>query len=332
MQTKQIIFKERPEGMPDDSTFSFEKTDIPELKDGQVLLKATWFSVDPYMRGKMSDAKSYTEPFEVGKPLNGGAIAVVEKSKSDNFNEGDTVFGMLDWAEHQVADDKTLRKIDPNIAPPSYNLGILGMPGLTAYFGLMKIGEPKEGETVVISGAAGAVGSVVGQIAKIQGCRVVGIAGSDEKIDMLTNEFGFDSGINYKATDNIKKDLKKACPDGIDVYFDNVGGEISDAVTMQLNDFARVSLCGQIALYNATSMPTGPRIQPLLLTRRVKMQGFIISDFQSEFGEGIKKIAGWLKEGKLKYEETVVEGFDNIPKAFLGLFSGENKGKMVVKV
>ncbi|NMM50117.1 NADP-dependent oxidoreductase [Marinigracilibium pacificum] len=332
MQTRQITFAARPKGMPDDSTFKFETVETPELKDGEVLLRSTWFSVDPYMRGKMNDARSYTAPFEVDKPLEGGAIAVVEESKSENFNIGDTVFGMLKWAEHQVSDASVLRKIDPNMAPPSYYVGILGMPGLTAYFGLMKIGEPKEGDTVVVSGAAGAVGSIVGQIAKINGCRAVGIAGSDEKVAMLKEKFGFDAAINYKTSTDIKKDLREACPNGVDIYFDNVGGEISDAVTLLLNDFARVSLCGQIALYNVKEVPVGPRLESIYLTRRVKLQGFIVSDFQKQFGEGIKQIAEWLSEGKLKYEETVVEGFDNIPNAFLGLFFGDNKGKMVVKV
>jgi NADPH:quinone reductase len=224
-----------------------------------------------------------------------------------------------------------LQKIDTVIAPASYYLGILGMPGLTAYFGLMHIGKPISGETVVVSGAAGAVGIVVGQIAKLQGCRVIAIAGSDEKIKLLKEEFGFDEGINYKTSSDIKKAVADACPKGVDIYFDNVGGEISDAVIGKINFNARIVLCGQIALYNSTETPMGPRLQPMLLTRSVLMQGFIIGNYQSQFSEGIKHLAMWVQQGKLKYKETIVKGFNKLPAALLGLFNGDNIGKMIVE-
>jgi len=230
-----------------------------------------------------------------------------------------------------IAAEKDIRKIDSTVAPASYYLGILGMTGLTSYFGLMHIGKPKAGETVVVSGAAGAVGMVVGQIAKIKGCRVIGIAGSDEKIQMLKEELGFDDAINYKTTTDMKKALAKACPKGVDVYFDNVGGDISDAIMMHLNFQARVVICGQISLYNSTETPMGPRLQPILLTRSVLMQGFIVSDFHSDFPEGIQHLVSWIKEGKLKFKETVVHGFEKLPQALLGLFKGDNTGKMIVK-
>ncbi|MFZ1798322.1 MAG: NADP-dependent oxidoreductase [Chitinophagaceae bacterium] len=227
---------------------------------------------------------------------------------------------------------KDIRRIDTTIAPSSYYLGILGMTGLTAYFGLMHIGKPKAGETVVVSAAAGAVGMVVGQIAKIQGCYVVGIAGTDEKIKMLKEEFGFDDAINYKTTADMKKAIANACPKGVDIYFDNVGGEISDAVISNINFHARIPLCGQISLYNSSETPMGPRLQPMLLTRSVLMQGFIVSNFQEHFPEGIKHLSKWLKEGKLKFTETIEHGFENLPQALLGLFKGENTGKMIVEV
>jgi NADPH-dependent curcumin reductase CurA len=231
-----------------------------------------------------------------------------------------------------VVKPEALQKIDTDLAPAPYYLGILGMPGLTAYFGLLYIGKPKEGETVVISGAAGAVGIVVSQIAKLKGCRVVGIAGSAEKIKMLKDEFHLDEVINYKTTSDMNKAIEESCPKQVDIYFDNVGGSISDAVIANINFHARIVLCGQIALYNATELPTGPRLQPMLLTRSALMQGFIVGNFKDHFREGIKQLSQWVKEGKLKYEETIFEGFDQLPEAFLGLFSGRNKGKMVVKV
>ena len=332
MNTEQIILKSRPKGLPTLENFKMEKTELPKIKEKEVLLEGMYYSVDPYMRGRMNDTKSYVPPCETGKPLSGGVVAKVIESKSEKFQVGDVITGNLPWRKKMIAAEKDIQKIDSTVAPASYYLGILGMTGLTSYFGLMHIGKPKAGETVVVSGAAGAVGMVVGQIAKIQGCRVIGIAGSDDKIDMLKEEFGFDDAINYKTTTDMKKAIAKACPKGVDVYFDNVGGDISDAIMMNLNFQARVVICGQISLYNSTETPMGPRLQPILLTRSVLMQGFIVSDLQSDFPEGIQHLVSWIKEGKLNFKETVVHGFDKLPEALLGLFKGDNTGKMIVKV
>jgi NADPH:quinone reductase len=331
MKAKQIVLASRPKGAPTATNFKTEIVALLELKKGEVLLKPNYFSVDPYMRGRMNDAKSYAEPFQIDKPINGGVTATVLESKSDNFKSGDTIVGMLPWQEQLVASEKGLQKIDIKIAPESYYLGVLGMTGLTAYFGLMHICKPKKGETVVVSGAAGAVGVVVGQIAKIQGCRVIGIAGSEEKIALLKDKFGFDEAINYKTSKDLQKDIDKVCPNGVDIYFDNVGGEISDAVIANINFNARIALCGQISLYNTTEIPVGPRIQPMLLTRSVLMQGFIVGNFSTDFPEGIKHLSEWVKDGKLKFTETIENGFDNLPMALIGLFKGENTGKMIVK-
>ncbi len=331
MKTEQIVLASRPKGLPTIENFRMEDVELPELQTGEVMLKGLYYSVDPYMRGRMNDAKSYAPPFEVNKPLYGGVIGKVTESKLDNYKIGDVVAGGFPWRKKFIATEKELRKIDTSLAPASYYLSILGMTGLTAYFGLMHIGKPKSGETVVVSGAAGAVGIVVGQIAKIQGCHVVGIAGSDEKIKMLTSEFGFDDAINYKTTPDMNKAIAEACPEGVDVYFDNVGGEISDAVIKNINFHARIPLCGQIALYNSTETPMGPRIQPMLLTRSVLMQGFIVGNYQNQFPEGIQMLSQWVEEGQLKFTETIEEGFENLPQALLGLFKGENTGKMVVK-
>lgn len=332
MNTQQIVLASRPKGLPDSSNFRMQEVELPEIKTGEILLQGMYYSVDPYMRGRMNDAKSYAPPFEIDKPIAGSVIAKVVDSKSDNYKTGDVVVGNLPWQKDFIATDKDLRKIDTDAAPASYYLSILGMTGLTAYFGLMHIGKPKACETVVVSGAAGAVGIVVGQIAKIHGCHVVGIAGTEEKTKMLTQEFGFDEAINYKTTADINKSIAAVCPKGIDVYFDNVGGDISDAVIKNINFHARIALCGQIALYNNTETAMGPRLQPMLLTRSVLMQGFIVSNYQAQFPEGIKMLSQWVKEGKLKFTETIEHGFENLPKALLGLFNGENTGKMIVEV
>ncbi len=332
MTTKQIVLISRPKGKPVMENFQTNEFELPEIKDKEVLLEAMFLSVDPYMRGRMNDAKSYVPPFEIGKSITGGGVAKVLKSNSANFKENDIVTGNLLWQQHCIATENGLIKIDTSIAPASYYLGILGMPGLTAYLGLMHIGKPKAGETVVVSGAAGAVGIVVGQIAKLHGCRVVGIAGSDEKVKLLKEEFGFDEVINYKTTADIKKAIAIVCPNAVDIYYDNVGGEISDAVISNINFNARIVLCGQIALYNSTEIPMGPRLQPMLLTRSVLMQGFIVSNYQSQFEEGLSHLSLWLKEGKLKYKETIVKGFDKLPTALIGLFSGDNTGKMIIEV
>ena len=330
--TKTINLKSRPVGKPTMSDFEFTTSEIPALQDGEVLLSTRYVSVDPYLRGRMSDAPSYIEPFQVGKPMASGIIAEVIESNHDDFKAGDFVSGMMPWKETQVLKTDGLIKVDPDQAPLSAYLGILGMTGLTAYFGLTDIGKPKAGETLLISGAAGAVGTVVGQIGQILGLRVVGIAGTDEKIEMLTSEFGFDAGINYNTTDNMVKAIGQACPDGVDVYFDNVGGEISDAVLFNINKFSRTINCGAIAVYNNTEAPKGISPQPFLVKNSASMKGFIIFDYVDRHPKGIQQLAKWLQQDKLKYTETIREGFDNIPQAFMDLFEGKNKGKMVVKI
>lgn len=330
MKVQQIVLASRPEGLPTDENFRFEELELPVIQAEEVLLKPLYISVDPYMRGRMSDAKSYVPPFEVGQPITGGVVAVVEESKSSKLKKGDKVLGMLPWATGSVQKAESLQKIDESI-PASYYLGIVGMPGLTAYFGLTDICNPQKGETVVVSGAAGAVGTIVGQIAKIRGCRVVGIAGSDDKVILLKQKFGFDEVVNYK-TDDLISALAKACPSGVDCYYDNVGGDITDAVISYFNKHARMALCGQISLYNEISIPTGPRILTNILKTSALIKGFIVGDYQARFPEGIAQLEKWVKEGKLKYTETVIEGFDELPNAFLGLFEGANTGKMIVKI
>ena len=330
--TKTINLKNRPVGKPTLSDFEFTTSEIPALQDGEVLLSTRYVSVDPYLRGRMSDAPSYIAPFELNKPMASGLIAEVIESKSSQFKKGDYVSGMLQWQETQVAKADGLLKVDSDKAPLSAYLGILGMTGLTAYLGLTEIGKPKKGETLLVSGAAGAVGSVVGQIGKILGLRVVGIAGTDEKVDMLKSEFGFDAGINYNTTDNMVKAISNACPDGVDVYFDNVGGEISEAVLFNINKFSRTVNCGAIAVYNDTELPKSISVQPFLVKNSSSMQGFVIFDYADKHPQGIKQLAEWLQQDKLHYTETIREGFDNIPQAFMDLFEGKNKGKMVVKV
>ncbi|MDT0647709.1 NADP-dependent oxidoreductase [Zunongwangia sp. F260] len=329
---KYIVLKKRPEGKPSLNDFETKETKKPQPGEGEVLLKALYVSVDPYLRGRMRDEKSYIPPFKLNEPMESMVVAEVEDSKKENFSKGDFVSGMLDWQEYQVSDGKGLNKISKDNAPLSAYLGILGLTGITAYLGLEKIGKLKEGETLLVSGAAGAVGSIVGQIGKIKGCKVVGIAGSDEKIKKITEEFQFDEGINYKTTDNIKQEIKKACPNGIDVYFDNVGGEILDAAVLNMNKFGRVINCGAISIYNAEEQPTGLRLEPFLIKSSILMQGFTVRDYAEDFQPAIKQLSEWLKEDKLQYEETIVEGFEEIPQAFLDLFEGKNKGKMVVKV
>ncbi len=328
---QQIHLVSRPKGMPTPDNFKVVDAEIPAIKDGEVLVRAHYLSVDPYMRGRMSDGKSYVPPFGLNETIGGAGVGEVIESKFDGLQRGDIVMGQLNWQRFAALKGKELLKVDPKRAPISTSLGILGMTGLTAYFGLLEICQPQDGETVVVSGAAGAVGSVVGQIAKIKGCRVVGIAGSDEKTDYLRDELNFDATINYHSED-IGKALDAACADGVDVYFDNVGGEISDAVMARINHGARTSICGQIALYNLEKPDLGPRVQPQLLVKSARMQGFIVGDFVERFEEGREQLAQWLEAGKLQDKEAIAHGFENTVAAFLGLFSGENIGKQLVKV
>ncbi len=332
MKNLSILLKNRPSGKPGLKDFEFKESEIPSPGEGEVLLKTKYVSVDPYLRGRMRDEKSYIEPFELNKPIESGIIAEVIESNNHNFKVGELLNGMLEWKKYQVTNGHGLNKINPDIAPPTAFLGILGLTGITAFLGLEKIGKLKEGETLLVSGAAGAVGSVAGQIGKIKGCTVIGIAGSDEKIDRIKSSFGFDGGVNYKETENIRKEIESICPKGVDVYFDNVGGEILDAALANMNKFGRVINCGAISLYNETKTPTGPRHEGTLIKKSLLMQGFTVRDYVKEFGPAIKQLSIWLNENKLTYSETIVDGFENIPQAFLDLFEGKNKGKMIVRI
>lgn len=332
---KQIVLKSRPEGEPTEDNFGVVETPIPTPGDGQILVKVIYMSLDPYMRGRMSAAKSYSASAEIDKPMLGGGVGVVEQSNNNNFAVGDYVVCATGWQSYCLSDGTGVLKIDPDNAPISTGVGVLGMPGLTAYYGLLKIGEPKAGETVVVAAASGAVGSVVGQIAKIKGCRAVGIAGSAEKCAFVVDELGFDACLNYKAPD-FKEELAAACPDGIDVYFENVGGDVFEAVLPLFNDDARVPLCGLISQYNATELPTGTNMLPALmrdmLTKRILIQGFIISFHFDLLPQFLKDVGGWITSGELKYREDIVEGIENAPEAFMGLLKGKNFGKLLVRV
>lgn len=331
MKNQEIRLASRPVGLPTAENFEFVDTETPELNDNEVLLKSLYISVDPYLRGRMREGKSYVPPFELGQVIESGMVAEVVESRAADFKPGDVVSGYFGWRQYNVANVGQLMRTLPGFAP-STAIGVLGMPGLTAYFGLLDVGQPQKGETVFVSGAAGAVGMTACQIATIQGCRVVGTAGSDEKTKYLTYELGVDAAINYKTASDFSQELKDACPNGIDVYFDNVGGPVSDAVLPLLNDGARVVLCGQISIYNLDKPDIGLRPQPFLLVHKSRMQGFIITQYAARFAEGVSQLAEWFQQGRLKHAESVVEGFENTPRAFIGLFAGENLGKQIVKV
>lgn len=329
---RQWVLAQRPAGEPDLDCFELHETQTAEPTNGEILVETRYLSVDPYMRGRMSEQESYAEPWAVGEPLEGGIVGEVVETASDAFDIGDLVTGQGIWAEYSLLDVADVAPVDPSVAPPEAYLGILGMPGRTAYFGLLEVGDPAPGDTVVISGAAGAVGSVVGQIAKLNGCHVVGFAGTDEKTRWLTEDLGFDAAINYKTTDDYQAAVTEAAPDGVDVYYDNVGGPITDAVFTQLNLDATVAVCGQIAHYNAESMPTGPRKLPQLIAPRASVQGLLVGDFATRFEVATEQLSEWVADGTLEHRESIVEGLSNAPKAFLGLFAGDNIGKQVVQV
>jgi NADPH-dependent curcumin reductase len=332
---RKIVLASRPEGAPQPSNFRLEQSPAPEPRDGQVLLRTLWLSLDPYMRGRMSAARSYAKPVEVGEPMVGGTVNEVAASKHPDFKPGDIVLGYAGWQDYAVSDGAGLRKLDPRRAPISTALGVLGMPGMTAYTGLLTIGQPKPGETVVVAAATGPVGSTVGQIAKIKGCRAVGIAGGQDKSRYLVDELGFDAAVDHRSK-NFPDELRQACPKGVDVYFENVGGAVWDAVFSLLNDFARIPVCGLIAQYNMTELPGGPDRTPQLfrqvLTKRLTIRGFIVSDFASQAQAFERDVSAWLQQGKIKYKEDVVEGLENAPQAFVGLLQGKNFGKLLVRV
>ena len=332
---RRIVLASRPVGKPALDNFRLERVPVPVPAEGQVLLKTQYLSLDPYMRGRMNAGKSYAERVEIGDTMVGGTVSEVVQSRNPNFSKGDSVSAFAGWQDFALSDGKDLMKLDPRIAQPSYALGLLGMPGLTAYVGLLDIGEPKAGETVVLAASTGAVGSVVGQIAKLKGCRVVGIAGAKEKCEYAVKELGYDACVSHYDAD-MAQQLKTACPQGIDVYFENVGGSSWEAVMPLLNNHARVPVCGLIAHYNETELPAGPdrmsSLQGLILQRSIKMQGFIVSDYRDRIPAFIGDMAGWLAAGKIKYREHRVGGLENAPEAFLGLFKGANFGKLVVRV
>jgi NADPH-dependent curcumin reductase CurA len=331
MKSHEVRLAARPVGLPKESDFQFAERDLPEPRDGEVLVRNIYMSVDPYMRGRMNDAKSYAPPFAIGEPLYGGAVGRIEQSRYPGLEPGDYVSNSLGWREAFVAEGKGLSRIDAKAAPASAYLGVIGGPGLTAYVGLLDIGKPKPGETVFVSGAAGAVGSAVGQIAKISGCRVVGSAGSQEKVDFLLNELGFDAAFNYKEVD-LEKALDEACPNGIDVYFDNVGGDHLQAALNHMNMFGRIPACGMISQYNNTEPVPGPNNLRLIVSNRLLVKGFIISDHMDRMPAFVADMGRWLREGKVRYRETVVEGLENAPRALIGLLRGENTGKMLVRL
>lgn len=330
---KQITLASRPEGWPEPRNFRMVETPVPNLEDGHFLVRIKWLSVDPYMRGRMKDVPSYAPPVGIGEVMVGGAVGEIVESKHPKYNAGEVVAGMFGWQAYAVADGtEMVHKVDPSLAPISTALHALGMPGMTAYFGLLEIGKPKAGETVVVSGAAGAVGSLAGQIAKIKGCRVIGVAGSDEKVSWITEELGFDAGFNYKTTKDYRAKLAELCPNGIDVYFDNVGGKLTDAVLLNINLGARISLCGQISQYNLEKPELGPRLLFPLIIKRARIEGFLVLDFASRYREGMEWMTAWIKSGKLHYRESVVNGIENAPAAFIGMLRGENIGKQLVKI
>jgi len=326
---RQILLKSRPDGAPDLGNFELVQSPVPEPGDGEVLMRTRYLSLDPYMRGRMSAAKSYAKPVEVGEPMVGGTVGEIVKSRNARFAVGDIVTGFGGWQDYALSNGAGLRKLDPAAAPVTTALGVLGMPGMTAYVGLLEIGRPKPGETVAVAAASGAVGSVVGQIAKITGCRAIGIAGGPDKCRYVVQELGFDACIDHRAAD-FARQLQVACPAGIDVYFENVGGAVQEAVWPLLNDFARIPVCGLIAQYNAAPMP-GPDMFSVL-RKRLTLRGFIVWEFAAKQADFLRDAGEWVRSWRLRYREDVVEGLENAPAAFLSLFRGKNFGKLLVKV
>lgn len=331
--SREIRLASRPTGEPTADNFALAVAELPVIPaEDRLLVRNLYMSVDPYMRGRMRDGRSYAAPFALGEPLTGGAVGEVIASSHPDFAPGDTVLHNAGWREYADVPGKGVTKIDSTLAPVQSFLGVLGMPGKTAYVGLLDIGQPKAGETVFVSGAAGAVGSLVCQIAKLQGCRVVGSAGSAEKVGWLRDVAGVDAAINYRETKNLRKAIGAECPNGVDIYFENVGGEHLEATLSLMNDFGRIVACGMISQYNASEPAPGPRNLGLIVGRRLKIQGFIVSDHPERSADFYRDMSAWIRAGKIRWEETIVEGIENAPTAFLGLFHGENLGKMLVKL
>jgi NADPH:quinone reductase len=329
---RQVTLAARPEGFPKETDFALVEREVPSPGPGEVLVRAQWLSLDPYMRGRMSAARSYAKPTEIGEPMTGQVVGEVVESEDGRFAPGDTVVGQLGWQDYAVARGGTLRKLDPGLAPPQTALHVLVATGLTAYFGLFDVGKAKPGDTVVVSAAAGAVGQVVGQLARIAGCGpVVGIAGGPEKVRDLTEVYGYDVGVDYKA-DDVNARLKEACPDGVDVYFDNVGGALSETVFRRLALGARVAVCGQVSQYNLAEPELAPRNLGFLIVFRARLEGFLIYDYAHRYPEGLARLGRWLAEGKLTYREDVTEGLENAPRAFIGMLRGEKRGKALVRI
>ena len=328
---KSWILHKRPLGYPKSEDFKLVESELPELLEGEILIESKFLSLDPYMRGRMNDTKSYAPSVKLGDVMTGEAVGKVIKSRNRKIKEGYFVNAHIGWQEYGKTDGNSVRIIDPNLAPISTALGVLGMPGLTAYFGLLNICKPSPGDTVVVSAASGAVGAIVGQIAKIMGCRVIGIAGSQRKIDYCSSELNFDFVINYKKENVINKILEYA-PDGVDVYFDNVGGEISDAVISNIAIGGRIAICGQISLYNLEEAPMGPRMGGALLINQASMQGFLVFQFKSQYLDGLIRLSDWVRKGSLKYKEDIIDGIENAPKAFIGMMNGNNFGKLLIRL
>ena len=332
MNNRQIRLASRPSGWVTPENFEMTQAAVDDPTDGQVLVRNIFLSVDPYMRGRMNDVKSYVPPFRLGEVLQASVVGQVVASEFESIAEGDYVMGMLGWENYSLCDGRQLRKLAPGPAPLSWHLGILGMPGMTAYVGLMKIAAAKAGETVFVSAASGAVGSVVGQLAKLHGCRVLGSAGSDAKVALLKEELGYDGGLNYRKSESLVRDVKALCPDGVDVGFENVGGEIFEAVLWNMRDFGRIALCGMIANYNDEEPQPGPRGMPIIIGRRLMIQGFIVSDHPDACAEYVEKATAWVAEGKLNYRETIANGLENAPQAFIDMLKGGNTGKQIVQL
>jgi len=329
---KQIRLASRPSGWAKEENFTLTEKAVPEPADGQLLVRNIFMSVDPYMRGRMNDTKSYVPPFQIGEVLQAGVVGQVAASRHPDFAEGDYVTGMLGWENFSISDGSQLRKVTAGAVPLSYYLGILGMPGMTAYVGLFEVAQAQPEDTVFVSAASGAVGSVVGQLASIHGCHVAGCAGSDDKVALLTEEFGYDAAFNYRNSKSLSTSIREVCPKGIDVDFENVGGELFEAALWNMRDFGRIALCGMIASYNDEQLEPGPRGMMLIIGRRLRIRGFIVSDHPEACQEYVVKASAWLAEGKLKYQETIAEGIENAPAAFINLLSGGNVGKQIVKL